>query len=92
MIHSAGPPVSPVMDIVFVWNLFYFEKWGRTDRRTIERHVQKQWSLPAVTVGRPSGSKRKQFAIFFLKVVSKNGYFTSLQNPPFFLLEGFISL
>ena len=54
MIHSARPTdwVSPVVNIVFAWHLIYFEKWGRTNGR----HVQKQWSLPAVTVGRPSGS------------------------------------
>ena len=31
-----------------------FEKWGRTDGQ----HVRKQWSLLAVTLGWPSGSKR----------------------------------
>ena len=31
MIHSARPTVSPVTNIVFAWNLFCFEKWGRTD-------------------------------------------------------------
>ena len=46
MIHSARPTVSPVANIVFALNLFCFEKWGRTDG-----HVQKQLSLPAVTVG-----------------------------------------
>ena len=33
MIHSAWPTVSPVANIVFTWNLFCFEKWGRTDGR-----------------------------------------------------------
>ena len=47
MIHSARPTVLPVVNIVFAWNLFCFEKWGRTDGR----HEQKQWSLPAVTMG-----------------------------------------
>ena len=55
MIHSARTIVSPVAIIVFAWNLFCFEKWGRTNGR----HVQKQWSQPAVTVGRPRGSKMK---------------------------------
>ena len=41
MIHLARPTVSPVANIVFAWNLFCFEKWGRTNGR----HVQKQWSL-----------------------------------------------
>ena len=54
MIHSARPTVSPV----FTWNLLYFEKWGRTDGQ----HVQKQWSLPAVTVGRPRGSIERPHA------------------------------
>ena len=52
MILSARPTVTQVSSIVFVWNLFCFEKWGWTDGR----HVQKQWSLPAVTVGPPRGS------------------------------------
>ena len=57
MIHSAKPTVSPVANIVFcLFCLLDFKKWGRTDGRTNGRHVQKQWSLPAVTVGRPSGS------------------------------------
>ena len=30
------------------------------DVRTYGQHVRKQWSLPAVTVGRPSGSRLKQ--------------------------------
>ena len=32
---------------------------GRTDELTNGRHVQKQWSLPEVTVGRPRGSISK---------------------------------
>ena len=52
MIHSAMPTVSPVANIVFAWNLFLFWKVG-----TNGRHLQKQWSLPAVTVGWPSGWK-----------------------------------
>ena len=56
MIHSVRPTVLPVANFVFVWNLFYFEQWGRTDGRTDGRHVQKQLSLPTVTVGRPRGS------------------------------------
>ena len=35
MIHSARPTVSPVVIIVFTWNLFCFEKWGRADGRTL---------------------------------------------------------
>ena len=59
MIHSPIPKVSPVANIVFAWNLFCFEKWGRTNVRTYRRHLRKQWSLPAVNVGRPRGLKRK---------------------------------
>ena len=33
-----------------------FEKWGRTDERTYGQHVRKQLSLPALTLGWPSGS------------------------------------
>ena len=56
MIHSTRPTVTSVPNIVFAWKMFCFEKWRRTDGRTNARLVQKQWSLPAVTVGRPSGS------------------------------------
>ena len=56
MIHSARPTVLLVVNIVFAWNLLCFEKWGRTYVRTYGRHVQKQWSLPPVTVGWPRGS------------------------------------
>ena len=31
MIHLARPTVLPIANIVFAWNLFCFEKWGRTD-------------------------------------------------------------
>ena len=34
MIHSAIPTISPVVNIVFAWNLFCFEECGRMDRRT----------------------------------------------------------
>ena len=52
MVHSATLTVLTVMNIVSLEYLFCFENWGRTDGR----HVQKQVSLPAVTVGRPRGS------------------------------------
>ena len=66
MIHSARPAVSPVPNIVL------FEKW-----RMNGRHVQKQWSLPAVTVGRPSGSKsaegvKQNFSSSFLSSHAQN--------------------
>ena len=53
MIHSARPIVSSVLNIAFAWNLFCFEKRRRTDGQ----HLRKQLSLPAVTTGRPRGSK-----------------------------------
>ena len=60
MIHSARPTVSPVVIIVLKFVLLDIEEWGRTDgrtdRQTDGQHVQKQLSLPAVTMGRPSGS------------------------------------
>ena len=66
MIHSARPTVSPVANIVFA--LFCFARFWKVglDRR----HAQKQWSLPAVTVGRPSGSiflnnVRKEYFLWF---------------------------
>ena len=54
MIHSARPTVSAVVNIVFTWNLFCFSRF--TYVQTDGQHVWKQWSLPVVTVGRPSGS------------------------------------
>ena len=52
MIHSARPTVWPEVNIVYAWNLFArFWKVG-----TNGQHVWKQLSLPAVTVGRASGS------------------------------------
>ena len=55
MIHSARPTVSSVANIVVAWNLFCFARFWKVG--TDGRHVRKQWSPPAVTVGRPSGSK-----------------------------------
>ena len=37
MIHLARPTVSPVVNIVFAWNLFFFEKWGWTEGLTTTR-------------------------------------------------------
>ena len=54
MIPSARPTASPVATIIFccfVW--LDLKSW---DGRTDEQHVRKQWSLPAVIVGRLSGS------------------------------------
>ena len=69
MIHTALPTVSPVVNIVFAWNLFCF---GWKDGRTDGQHERRQWSISAVTVGRPSGSiyQRKSFgqiiSLFFI--------------------------
>ena len=51
MIHSAKPIVTPVANVVFC---FVFLDLKSGDWRT--GHVRKQWSLPAVTLGWPSGS------------------------------------
>ena len=56
MIHLARLRTSTVAKIVFALTLFCFEKWGWTYGRTDGRHVQKQLTLPGVTVGRPRGS------------------------------------
>ena len=57
MIHSARPTASPVVEISFVL------KSG--DGRTNGRHVKKQFSLPAVTVGRqPRGSIQIDVTIY----------------------------
>ena len=55
MIHSARPIVTPVANIVFCCYVFLDLKSG--DGRTDGQHVRKEWSLPAMTLGWPSGSK-----------------------------------
>ena len=58
MIHWARHRLLPVLNIVFAGNLFCFCQILRNgDERTYGQHMRKQLSLPAVTVGRPSGSK-----------------------------------
>ena len=54
MIQSDRPIVTPVTNIVFCCFVFPDLKSG--DGRTDGKHVRKQWSLPAVTLGWPSGS------------------------------------
>ena len=54
MIHSARPTVSLAANIVFCCFVLLDLKSG--DGRTDGQHVRKQWSLPDVTVGWPSGS------------------------------------
>ena len=102
MIHSARPTVSPVANIVFAWNWFCLARFWkvrtcwRTDRRTNGRHVQKQLSLPAVTVGWPSGSKRlkKTFITLYSRVwpchISPTGnYYSKIQGKWKFLRISF---
>ena len=55
MIHSARPLVTPVANIVFCCFVFLDMKSG--DVCPYGQHVRKQWSLPSVTLGWPSGSK-----------------------------------
>ena len=69
MIHSARPTVSPVANIVFALHLFCFEEWGRTDRRTNGRHVQKQWSLPAVEGGSASWINILEVKLQFYSII-----------------------
>ena len=54
MIHSARSIVTPVANIVFCCFVFLDLKSG--DGLTYGQHERKQWSLPAVTLGWPSGS------------------------------------
>ena len=60
MIHSARPIVTPVANIVFCCFVFLDLKSAdgrmRTYVRTYGQYVRKQLSLPAVTLGWPSGS------------------------------------
>ena len=51
MIHSARPTVSPVENIVFLWNLFRFEKSG--DGRTYEGTT---YAETIITTGSNCGS------------------------------------
>ena len=46
MILSARPTVSPVVNIVFAWNLFClldFEKWGQTDNKCENKDHYRLW-------------------------------------------------
>ena len=63
MIHSARSTVSPVS-----WALCCFDRFWKvgTDGRTDGQHVQKQWSLPAVTMGRPVGSIETYLSSIFV--------------------------
>ena len=59
MIHSARPTVSPVENIVFTWNFVLKIGDGRTHVRMdvqTDDMWEKQWSLPAMTLGWPCGS------------------------------------
>ena len=64
MIHLARPIVTPVANIVFYCFVFLDLKnedgWTcrRTDMQTDVQHVQKQLSIPTVTVGWPGGSNQ----------------------------------
>ena len=49
MIHSARPTVSPRANILFTWNLFCFETWGRTNGWTT-------CAKTMITIGRDCGS------------------------------------
>ena len=51
MIHSARPTVSGVANIVFTWNLFCLEKWGRTDLQTDDMCENNDHYRPWVRVG-----------------------------------------
>ena len=64
MNHSARPTVSPVVNIVFAWNLFCFEKWGRTDNMCKNNDHYRA----AVTVGWPRGSTTSSSKITFGKL------------------------
>ena len=64
MIHSTRPKVSPDWaNIVFCCFVCLDLKSG--DGRTDGQHVRKQWSLPAVTVGWPSGSISVMFLCLY---------------------------
>ena len=54
MIHWARPIVTPLANIVFC--CFVFQDFKNGDGRTDGQHVRKQRSLPAATLGWPSGS------------------------------------
>ena len=43
MIHSARPTGLPVVNIVFAWNLFCFEKWGRTEDMCKNNDQYRPW-------------------------------------------------
>ena len=66
VIHSARPTVSPLVNVVFAWNLLWFARFWKV--RTDGQHVRKQWSLPAVTVDWSRGSK-DEFCFSFLYIL-----------------------
>ena len=51
MIHSARLTVSPVANMVFTWNLFRFEKWGRTDGQSDDMCKNNDHYRPWLWVG-----------------------------------------
>ena len=85
MIHSARPIVSPVVNIVFAWNLFCFARFWKvgTDVWTEGQHVRKQWSLPAERINLEfSSTKQSEISLhMMLKDRWRNNqiYFNHLQ-------------
>ena len=56
MIHSASP------QSVWQWRFVFFRLIMKSgDVHTYGQHVWKQWLLPAVTMGRPCGSKKEKY-------------------------------
>ena len=71
MIPSARPTnptvVITIFNLKWYW-LAQFEKWGRTDDMCEMNLCWKQWSLPAVIVGRPSGSSSLESLLNRIKI------------------------
>ena len=66
------------------------------DGRTDGRHVQKQWSLPAVTVGRPRGSKwhanlcQRSSSLFTFRTTKVQKCSKKIEKDFLFLLHPFL--
>ena len=77
MIHSARPKVTPVANIAFCRYVFLDLRSARARAyvQTDGQYVRKQLSIPAVTLGWPSGSISKNTSLHFQ-------LYTSLQSMP----------
>ena len=75
MIHSARLTGSPLVNIVFTFNLFRFARFWRTDSRMDNKSENNDHFRRAVTVGRPSGSILKNSVLRSFILNEHIGYY-----------------